>query len=219
MSGVESPEVVTASKSSVAGPAPRLSDEEVVVARFASCSLQIVGGILAIFSVFTVWFYLSGGGVATQFYPGASFKANGKFMTYASQGLGPVGGLYDAILVLGVVGGALLLVGGALLLLEAVHRRPARPSRNTWIALSGVAVMAFAWVIAPGLQPWALHDSTATACSGWTGTSPCSLPWGSGSQMGVSYTFFMADGWIIMLGALTLATVGLVIGYLGRNPA
>ncbi len=211
---VSSPEVPPATRRP---DPPRLSDEEVTLARFASAALEFVGGILAIYSVFTVWFYMAGGGVATQFFPGTSFKTNGTWSTYASSLLGPVGGLYLAVLVLGIVGGAALLAGGLLTLIEAARRRPATSRRNVGTAIAGAVVMAAAWVVAPALQPWALHDSSGFACSTWSGTSPCSLPWGPGKIGAVGYTFYMADGWIIMLGALTLATIGLVIGRLGKN--
>lgn len=197
--------------------APRLSDEEVTLARFASAGLETVAGILAIYSVFTVWWYEAGGGVATQFFPGASYKANGAWATYASSGWGPIGGLYLAVLVLGIVGGAALLAGGALGLANAVRRRGADSGRIVGLAVAGLVVMAAAWVVAPAMQPWAMHDSSAYPCSGWSGTSPCSLPWGPGKLLGVGYTFYMADGWIIMLGAMALATIGLVTGRLGKN--
>lgn len=197
--------------------APRLSDEEITLARFASSGLEVVAGILAIVSVFTVWWYSTGGGVALQYFPGTQYKTNGVLSGYAVNGLGPVGGLFEAVFVLGIVGGAVLIVGGGLTLADAVRRRATKGRRNVGIAIAGTAVMAAAWVFAPGLLPWALQHSAAGYCANWTGTSPCHLPWGPGKQGVTPYTFFMADGWIIMLGALVLSTVGLVIGRLGKN--
>jgi hypothetical protein len=200
---------------------PRLSDEEITVARFASAGLGAIAGILAIWSVFTVWWYSSGGSTATttQLFPDFYLKQGGSVVKYAAVGLGPVGGLFDAVFALAVVGGIVLLAGSALTLADAVRRRPAKGRMNVGLALAGTVIMAVAWVAAPSMLPWAFGRSASSYCAGWTGNSPCHIPWGPGSQAAVSYTFFMADGWIIMLGALTVATIGLVIGHLGKNTA
>lgn len=198
---------------------PRLSDEEISVARFVSSGLGAVAGALGIWSIFMVWWYSSAGSTATttQLFPDFYLKLGGVDAKYAAVGLGPVGGLFDAVFALVIVGGVVLLAGSLFTLLDAVRHRPARGRMNVGLALAGTVVMAVAWVVAPAMLPWALGDSASSYCTGWTGNSPCHIPWGPGSQGGFSYTFFMADGWIVMLGALAIATIGLVIGYLGKN--
>jgi hypothetical protein len=191
------------------------------VARYTSSALMIVSGLLAIGSVFTVWWVLSGTGVNQGFFPGSSYKLNGTFHTYASAGYGPVGGLYDAILVLGIVGGILALAAGVLLAVATFRHRPPMSMKLPGLGLAGLVLEALAVAIAPLLTPWAIHDSSAgkAYCAAWTGTAPCSRFWGSGSYGGVSLNFVGADGWIIMIGALALAVLGLVIWRLGRNPS
>jgi hypothetical protein len=205
--------------SAMASP-PRLSDEEVRVARFSSAALLLGSGIVAIYSVFTVWWKFTATGLNTQYFPGPSFKTNGTFHSYASVGLGPVGGLFDAILALGIVAGILLLVAGAILFLAAARRRASESRVPAGLGIAGTVLEAVSLVVPVAMLPWAFHDSSAgsTYCSAWTGASPCSMVWGSGTQGGIGYNFVLADGWIIMTGALALGVLGLVIWRLGRSP-
>ncbi len=200
---------------------PRLSEEEIGVARFAAAGLVLVSGILALYSIFSYWWLINGTGVNVAFFPGASMRSNGTFSTYASAGLGPVGGVYEAILVLAIVAGILAIVGGGLSLLMAIRHRKPQNMRLAGVALVGVVVEGITVAIAAAMTPWALNDSggTPSYCSGWTQGSPCSSFWGTGTYGGVGLTFVGADGWIIMIGALALGVLGLVIWRLGRNPA
>jgi hypothetical protein len=198
---------------------PMLSEEEIRVARFAGSTLQLASGILAILSVFTVWWTLTATGVNTQYFPGPSYKSNGTFHSYASAGFGPVGGFFDAILILGIVAGAVVLVGAGLMLVATARRRTPSSGRMAGLVIAGVVIEAVTVGVPAFLLPWAFHDSSAgTAfCSGWTGVSPCSRAWGSGTHAALGYSFILADGWIIMIGALALGVLGLVIWRLGRN--
>jgi len=200
-------------------PPPQLTAEEITVGRYASAALWLIAGILAVYSVFAVWWYSSGTGVTTQFYPGTMYKLNGTWSSYTASGLGPFEGLYLAILVLGIVGGALLIVAGVLRARNVAMNRPPSSRRNVWMAIAGTALNAGAWIAGVAMVPWLFGQSSSQWCSNWSGTSACSIPWGSGTHNGVSLTWFTADGWVIMLGALTLAIIGLVTGRLSRNPS
>ncbi len=200
--------------------APRLSNEEVRIAKFAGSALAVAAGILSILSVFATWWIATTGGVSTSFYPGLRYKAAGTWYTYASTGFGQVGGLFLAVLVLGIVAGILLLIAGGLMFVEALGKRSLSAGRIAGLAVAGIVLEVAAAAAAPGLQPWAIRTSSggSTFCSGWTGTSPCNAFWGSGSHGAASFTFVGADGWIVMIGAMFLAILGLAIRYLGRNP-
>ncbi len=208
--------------SSAMSSKPRLSEEEIGVARYTAAGLVLASGILALYSIFSYWWLISGfpTGTGVAFFPGASLRNNGTFSTYASAGLGPVGGVYEAILVLAIVAGVLAIVGGALaLLMTARHRKP-QNMRIGGLILAGVVIEGITVAIAPAMTPWALNDSggTPSFCSGWTEGSPCSSFWGTGTYGGAGLTFVGADGWIIMIGALALGVLGVVIWALGRNP-
>jgi len=199
----------------------RLSDEEIAIARYATSALLIVSGILAIVSVSMYWWLVTGTGVNTAYFPGASYRANGTFITYASAGFGPVGAIFEAVLVLAIVAGALLIIGGALKVVSTIRHREPHSLRLPGLAIAGVVLEGLAALIAPAMVPWATKYSSAGSayCGGWTVGSPCSSYWGSGFYGGVSLRFVAADGWIMMIGALAVGVLGLVVWYLGRNPA
>jgi hypothetical protein len=201
---------------------PRLSDEETSIARFGAAGLQVLSGVLAILSVFIVWWIdTAANGTLVQDFPGSSFKTNATSSTYASAGYGQVGGLFEAILVLGIVGGILLLVGGILMLVSTARRRNPQNRRMAGLVIAGIVLLAAGVVAGPVMLPWAVHASSAGSsyCSGWTGTSPCNYDWGSGTHSGVGYRFVMANGWIAMIIAMSLSILGIVIWRLGRNPS
>ncbi len=214
------------SSPSVPGPAyasspARLSEEELAVARYATAGLALLSGIVALGSLFTYWWLWTGAGTNIAFFPGPSFRTNGTFSSYASAGLGQVGGVFDAILALGAVAGLLLLVGGGWLLWTSVRHRPAPSRLPAGLTVAGVVLEAVSVFVAVLLVPWSFNASSGGSayCAGWSGPySPCKYFWGTGHAGGVGITFVGADGWIVMVGALALGVVGLLIWRYGRNP-
>jgi hypothetical protein len=199
----------TQTTSSPAPNAPTRSGRNV-----AAGVLLLIGGILSFVSGFVAWWTLSESGGTISFLPGqnASFSGFGQTMTesYASFGLGQVGGLYLAILALAIVVGILAIVGGLLGLVGGMGRLPSRRQgmvRGLAIAALVLAIVAVA--AAPAVQPWAIHTASSGAnCSGFNSSSPCSSFWGSesgGTSWGAS------TGWYLMIGTLVLSLVGLIL--------
>lgn len=186
--------------------------------QIASAALFLVGGILALVSAFVAWFSLSQSGATISFLPGSSFTVSGSGMTltenYASFGIGPVGGLYLAILALAIIAGVLALVAGILGMVVAMGRMPAKRGGMVKGLVIGAVVLALvAVVIAPAVQPWAVNDSGSkgSSCSGYNGTSPCNSFWGSGTVGGASTSWGASTGWYLALVTVILAIVGLVL--------
>jgi hypothetical protein len=185
----------------------------------AAGAILLVGGILALVSIFVSWWYLSESGGTVNFLPGTS--ASGTFggttstLTYSTLGIGWVGGLYIAILALAIVVGVLALVAGILGVIGGAGALPARHSglvRGLAVAVVVIAIAAIA--VAPGLQPWAFHQTpNSGACTNFnSGGSPCSSFWGSGN----GDSWGAGVGWYLMIGALVLGLVGLILWRVSR---
>jgi hypothetical protein len=184
----------------------------------AAGALLLVGGILSFVSAFMAWWTISRSPLSISFLPGQSFtsSASGTTMTfnYASEGLGPIGGLYLAILALAIVIGILAVVGGLLGLVGGLGRLPSRRHGMVrGLALGALILAIVAVALAPAMQPWAFHDSSingANSCTTYFGnnsTSPCNSFWGSSGPL----SWGAAAGWYLMLGALVLSLVGLIL--------
>jgi hypothetical protein len=193
--------------------------------RMAAAALILVGGILALVSAFTAWWSLSFSGSSISFFPGSSYTGSGFFgsqtVTYASGGIGPVGGLYEAILALVIIAGILGIVAGLLGLVAAMGRLPAhRHGMVKGLAIAAIVLALVAVILAPAVQPWAFHDSSNNgSCSGLglNGSSPCGAFWGSASSHGFTVTWGAADGWYLALVAFVLTLVGFVLWRSNRN--
>ncbi len=191
------------------------------MARYATAGLAMASGIAALVSLLAYWWLWTGTGTNIAFFPGPSFRTNGTFSSYSSAGLGQVGGIFDAILALGVVAGILLLVGGGWMGALTYRHRATASRTPAWLVVSGVVLEAVTVLVAVLLVPWAYNASSGGSayCSGWTGPySPCKYFWGTGHAGGIGITFVGADGWILMVGALALGLVGLLLWRFGRNP-
>jgi hypothetical protein len=209
------------SNSPAMGARPRLSEEEVSIGRYVASILLLVSGALAIFSIFSYWWLFSGTSTNIGFFPGASYRTNGTWNTYASQGFGQVGGVFEAILVLAIAAGIVLIIGGGWVAFETFRKRQPQSKKPIALGLAGLVLEAVTVLIAPALAPWALDHSSAssTYCGAWTSGSPCSSFWGAGFDSGTFLRFVAADGWIIMIGALALSVLGIVVWRLARNPS
>ncbi len=170
--------------------------------------LWFLSGILALASAALPWWTASGNGTTLNFLPGSMFSASvdGGSLSeqYAQLQLGPVGGLYIAILVLLLIGGISALLGGVLSILRPYYPTRIRPGWVLAFALTLLVLAIGAVAAAPGIQPWALRDSSSGVCSR---TELCGSYWGSSN--GVSWG--AAAGWYVAIAALVLGIVALVV--------
>jgi hypothetical protein len=181
----------------------------------AAGALLLIGGILSFVSGFVAWWTYSGGGFTLSFLPGQNVSESGfgqtLTMSYASLGIGPVGGLYLALLALAILVGILALVGGILGLVGGMGRLPGRRHGMVrGLALGALILAIVAVAIAPAMQPWTFHDSSSgNVCSSnfGNGTSPCGSFWGSAN----GFSWGASTGWYLMVGALVLALIGMIL--------
>ncbi len=205
---------------------PTTSNRPGMGKRMAASALLLIGGILALVSAFTAWWTLSFNGVTFSFFPGSSFTSSGfgvtKTQTYASSGLGPVGGLYDAMLALVIIAGILGIIAGLLGFVAGMGRlRENRRGMIKGLAIGAMVLALVAVILAPAMQSWAFNDSAnGGSCSsmGLNGSSsPCGSFWGSVSNHGSTVSWGGADGWYLALVAFVLTIVGLVLWRSNRN--
>ncbi len=172
--------------------------------------LWFLVGILSVVSAFVAWWTESASGITISFLPGSSFTVSGSGMsitdTYAEVGAGQVGGLYEAIYALALVGGILALLGGILSIVWARRSHGAGTNWGKGLALGGWVLILVNVIIGPALQPWAIKQGTSGICSS-SGTTPCSGFWGSAS--GVSWA--ASTGWYLALGAFILGIIAMVL--------
>jgi hypothetical protein len=199
-------------------PSPKLSSEEISLARYATYGLELLSGILAIISMFAYWWLMTGTGTNIAFFPGTQIRFDGTFSAYASAGMGQVEGVYLAVLVFGVVGGITLVASGALSAVMTYRHKP-ESGMLFGLGIIGIVLEALAVAVAPLMSPWALNASSggSSFCSMWTSGSPCSTFWGTGFYNGVSTNFVAGDGWILMVGALVLSIIAFSVWAFARN--
>jgi hypothetical protein len=186
----------------------------------AAGALFLIAGAMTLASTVVAWWQLSiaGSGVSASvlFLPGWNVHTSGLTATpstssYASMGLGPVGGVYLGILALAVVTGILEVVAGVLGLIAGAGRiKRNRTGLVKGLVVSAVVLAVAAVALGPALQPWAFGDSTSNACSGLSGTTYCNSFWGSQTTSGVTRTWGATVGWYLVLGALILGIIGLL---------
>jgi hypothetical protein len=190
----------------------------------ASGALALVGGVLALTSAFFAWWSISGGGATISFFPGssatASFGGVSMTQTYASVGLGQVGGLYEAIFALAIVGGILAIVAGIVGMAGGAGRiGTKRIGTGKGLVIAAIVLIVVAVALGPAMQPWALNQGNghSTTCGSGNGTTPCSAYWGSQTNGGVTATWGAAAGWYLALVGLILGIVGLVLWWSARK--
>jgi hypothetical protein len=181
-----------------------------------AASLLMVGGALALFSAFTAWWVLSGGDLRITLFPGSSYEitlaGQTKHYSYAGAGLGPVGGIYEAVLALAIVAGILAMLAGVLGLASSYRDlKSPRPGTIGGLAAAVAVILLVALILPVAAQPWGFRDASGGGCSGSSGSSYCSSFWGSNGSGGARLTWGASTGWFLTLGGLTLALIGIVL--------
>ncbi len=206
-----------------ATPTPSAPSRDVSRLRLAASVLLIVAGALAFVSSRLAWWTWTGGGVTTTFWPGSSFYTStvgSRWVGYAAHGLGPVGGVYEAVFALLVVGGILAVVAGIVGAAFSLGRvRSTAGGTIGGVAIAGTVLLVAAAVLAPLLQPWAYRRATGSGGCSFGGTTPCSAFWGSGQGPLYSFSFWASAGWYWALVAGALGAMGLLLWLLGRPSA
>jgi hypothetical protein len=189
--------------------------------RIAEIELTLAGGILSLISGFTPWWTLSGDyGLGLTFLPGSTMQSSNQTATtstsYTTAGFGPVGGVYEAMFLLLILGGLLSLISW-FLGIRALYGRSTIASTRlaSMVAISAALIVLVAFLLAPSVQPTAFRDSPGSACVTFTGESPCTSFWGSGSAgprgLTVTDTFGPAIGWFLAGGAFALVLTRLIL--------
>jgi hypothetical protein len=190
--------------------------------RLGSLALVLVA-VLALIAAFSPWWYTTTSSGATsstaEFYPGTTFYAGGGggggVTSYASYGLGSVGGLYVGILVTSIL---LALLAGAVGLygLGRASGRfggsgGPRLARIALLAALGAAVVLA--VVVPVAQP-ALYQAAnpAGTCSPAPPASPCTSFWGTSHAGGSTTVWGAGAGWWLDILAALFVVVGLYLG-------
>lgn len=197
--------------------------------RLAASLVFLVAGVLAGLSSITSWWTLSESGStftgSIGFLPGDSYQASGDGVTasgsYASDGLGPVGSMYEGVLALVLVVLILALVAGIIGVVASFSRtvNPARYYTVRNLLVVTLILATFATVLVPTLQPTLFHNSNPSdLCSSSSGTqTPCNSFWGSLSAGGESSTWGSDLGWYLSLATVVLSVGGLFVWRAGRQ--
>ncbi|HTP54848.1 MAG TPA: SHOCT domain-containing protein [Thermoplasmata archaeon] len=202
----------------IAPSSTRINTHRLVVA-----ALLFVSGVLAAISTALSWWTLTGTGssdVTINFLPGSSIRVSAGGMsqsvTFAQLELGPVGGLYEAILAIAIVVGCLAIIGGLLTLLSSLGRvgNPARYATFRNLIVIVLVISLFLVIVVPALQGALTRQSSfgTTLCTlDSSSTNPCNDFWGSSSGGGDTYTWGADAGWYLAVVATVLLAVGLFL--------
>jgi uncharacterized membrane protein len=191
--------------------------------RFSAAMAFFAGAILVGISTVSAWWSMSGsgsslGGGDIGFIPGGDFSVTSGTtsgsISYASQGLGPVGALYEAILGLTIVLTILLVVVGIIGLFAGLGKlRSTRHQKNVkWITILVLVLSLITIVVVPTTQPTLFHRSAPSTCSSFGGvSSPCSSFWGSLRSGSSSLTWGADVGWYLAIASLVVLIAGMVL--------
>lgn len=183
--------------------------------RFLASVLAMAAGVVSGVSMLSAWWSLSlstgGHHYTLSFLPGNSLTASvdqsSASGTYASIGLGQVGGLYEAVLAFGVVVTLLSFVAGVVGLLWTFGRLrgPSRGSAFEMLAIGLAIVSIGAIVLVPLVQPSAFASGSFIPCSSASSVgSPCTSFWGSVSDPNGTGSWGADAGWYLEVGAIAL---------------
>lgn len=197
--------------------------------RLSAAAIAFVAGICSAISAFTAWWTVSASGPDTasvSFLPGDSmsgaFSGSTASYTYASQGVGQVGGLYEGVLAVALVAMALSFVAGIIGIVLATSRAHSQSTSRAFLTLTIVViVVALVIVLLVALgQPGILALNPAGACSGYPGSkTPCNSFWGSVSGNGETVSWAADTGWYLEISSLVLAIAAFVVWRLSRPEA
>lgn len=198
--------------------------------RLAASVLAVIAGICSGISTISSWYTISvsGSGVseALEFQPGDSLSASANgasaSATYASQGLGQVGGLYEGVLVFGIVVMALSLIVGAVGLLWTFGKLRTNSKGRAFQSWASclVVVALVAVLLVPLVQPALLRNDPGSVCPNQSQiNTPCNAFWGSASSGGVSLTWGADAGWYLEIATVVLLVAAAVAWWLSRTEA
>jgi hypothetical protein len=183
--------------------------------------LAFGAGILSGLSALSPWWTLSGSGggvgsLSIGFLPGGSFSASDNGTTasfsYASQGVGQIGALYEGILALTVLIMLISFVVGGLGLLRTFkgnRQGGGMDSVQVW-AVCVLILAVVAILVVPLAQPGVIAMHPAGLCASQSGLkTPCNSFWGSVSANGATLSWGADLGWY-----LEIATVAILIAAL-----
>ena len=191
---------------------------------FAASVLGLIAGTLAGVSTLSPWWTISaasggyGGYASIGFLPGDSFTASANGLSdsfsYASQGWGPVEGLYEGILVLGVLTLIIAVLAGILGAIR-VFGPPkvltGRDSVQTWTFVA-ILIALVAVILVPLAQPGVLAIHPAGLCAATYGSkTPCNSFWGSVTASGGSVSWGADAGWYLELASFIILISSLVV--------
>ncbi len=184
--------------------------------------LALGAGILSGLSALSPWWTLSGSGggvgsVSIGFLPGGSFSASDNGTTasfsYASQGIGQIGALYEGILALTVLIMLISFVVGGLGLLRSFkgNRNSAgMDSVQVW-AVCVLVLAVVAVLVIPLAQPGVFAMHPAGLCAGQSGLkTPCNSFWGSVSANGATLSWGADVGWYLEIAAFAVLIAALL---------
>lgn len=200
------------------------------VKRASAGGLLFIAGAIALVAAAIPWWSLSGGGgtftaSSVHFLPGDSYTASSGGSTgslsYASQGIGPVGALYEGILAVTIVVGGLALLGAILATVGALGRirNPSRFASIRNLTILAVVLEIGLVVVVPIVQPIAFHASSPpSGCStaGGVGT-PCKSFWGSVQSGGATVTWGADAGWYVSVAAVVFLLAAAVVWIASRR--
>jgi len=186
----------------------------------------VLSGLALVCSWWTISVSGSGGSGSLSFLPGDSLTgsfAGGSSVTqtYASNGLGPVGGLYEGVLAGAIIALVLGLVAGLLALLVSfgkIRNAKRYSTIRNLLALGLLAVLILA-VVVPSLQPTLFSNSNPSSlCSSTLGTkTPCNSFWGSINGNGETITWGSDVGWYLAVSSAVLLFAALILWIASRR--
>jgi hypothetical protein len=184
--------------------------------------LALGAGLCEVFSTFTNWWTLHSdlsGGITIGFLPGGTLHDTVGGVTsdysYASEGLGPMAGLYGGVLALLIVLIVLAVGSGVIALYAGWGRLGDSTSHGTVhrLILAELVLAAAVLLATVFLQP-ALWRSTDPGgiCGAFTSPqSVCTAFWGTGTSATASLIWGASLGWYLLLGAVVPLVAALLL--------
>lgn len=194
--------------------------------RLSAAAIALVAGVCSGISAFSAWWTLTGSGPVSatlSFLPGDSLSASESgstsSYTYASQGLGQVGALYEGVLAIAIVVMVLSFIAGAIGLVISLVRSRSQSKGGSFMSLTIVVIVVslVAILLAALAQPSIIAQHPGGACGGYPGMkTPCNSFWGSVSANGETVTWGADSGWYLEIAALVLVIAAFVVWRLSR---
>jgi len=194
--------------------------------RLSAAAIALVAGICSGISAFSAWWTLSASGTYSgtiNFLPGDSlkgaFSGSSSTQTYASNGIGQVGALYEGVLAMTIVVMAIAFIAGIIGVILAVAKSRSQSTSRAFLGLSTVVIVVslVAVLLVALAQPSIIAQHPAGSCGGYPGVkTPCNSFWGSVSGNGETVTWGADVGWYLEIVALVLGIAAFVVWRLSR---